>query len=98
VRPIERQPNFWMVVTITLSGIVIGQQADERFSVGVFLNAAFLKAVELLARLPVEVLAIHNEQAFFDVRVILSSVDALKEVSVLPLPSCARHNHFRHSA
>src|SRR5690606_32759298 len=50
-----------------LVGLVLGEQAtDKRFGVGVLLDAAFLEAVELLARLAVEVLAIDDEDAFGD--------------------------------
>jgi hypothetical protein len=48
--------------------VVLGQQAaDEGGGVGVFLDAAFLELVELLAGLAVEVLAVHDEEAFVDV-------------------------------
>lgn len=54
-----------------LIGVVIGEQAaHQRFGVGVFLHAAFLKLVEFLAGLPVEVFAIHHEQTFVDVGVV----------------------------
>ena len=67
--------------------VVLGKQAaDEGGGVGVFLDAAFLEAVELFARLAVEVLAVHDEDAFVMSSFSLSSVEALKEVSVLPLP------------
>ena len=67
--------------------VVLGQQAaDEGGGVGVFLDAAFLKAVELFPRLAVEVFAVHDEDAFVDVVVFLEQGEALKEVSVLPLP------------
>ena len=70
-----------------LVGVVVGKEAaDERGGIGVFLDAAFLEPVELLAGLAVEVLAVHDEEAFVDVGLSLSSVEALKEVSVLPLP------------
>jgi hypothetical protein len=70
-----------------LVGVVVGEEAaHEGGGVGVLLDAAFLEAVELLAGLAVEVLAVHDEEALLDVGVVLSSVEALKEVSVLPLP------------
>jgi hypothetical protein len=70
-----------------LVGVVVGEQAaDKRGGVGVFLDAAFLEAVELLAGLAVEVLAVDDEEALVDVGVVLEEVEALKEVRVLPLP------------
>ncbi len=45
---------------------------------GIFLDAAFLKSVEFLARLPVEVLAVHDEHAFFDVGVVLEQGGGLE--------------------
>jgi hypothetical protein len=76
-----------MVVTMTLSALVVGEQAaDEGGGVGVLLDAAFLEAVELLAGLAVEVLAVHDEEALVDGGLDLSSVEALKLVRVLPLP------------
>ena len=45
-----------------LVGVIVREQPPhESTGVGVFLDAPFLKAVELLAGLPVEILAIHNE-------------------------------------
>ena len=62
-----------------LVGVVVGEQAaDEGGGVGVFLDAAFLEFVELLARLPVEVLAVHDEQAFLDVGVVLEQRGGLE--------------------
>ena len=62
-----------------LVGVVVGEQpADEGFGVGVFLDAAFLEAVELLAGLPVEVFAVDDEEAFVDVRVVLEQRGGLE--------------------
>ena len=62
-----------------LVGVVVGEQAaHEGGGVGVFLDAAFLEAVELLARLAVEVLAVHDEEAFVDVRVVLEQGGGLE--------------------
>ena len=47
------------------------QPADEGGSVGVLLDAAFLEAVELLPRLPVEVLPVDHEDALVDMFVLL---------------------------
>ena len=62
-----------------LVGRVVGEEpADEGFGVGVLLDAAFLEPVELLAGLAVEVLAIDDEQALFDVRVGLEKRGGLE--------------------
>src|SRR5690606_2609164 len=48
-------------------GLVVGEQAaDERGGVGVGLDAAFLKAVELVARLAIEILAVHDVETLVD--------------------------------
>ncbi len=55
-----------------LVGVVVGKETtDEDSGVGVFLHAAFLEFVELLARLPVQVFAVHDEETFLDVGVVL---------------------------
>ena len=55
-----------------LVGVVLGEHAPhQRFGVGVFLHAAFLKAVEFLAGLAVEILAVHHEQHLFHIGVVL---------------------------
>ncbi|OPZ61164.1 MAG: hypothetical protein BWY88_00346 [Synergistetes bacterium ADurb.Bin520] len=52
--------------------VVLGEQPpDEGGGIGVFLDAALLEAVELLAGLAVEVLAVHDEEALLDVGVVL---------------------------
>ena len=62
-----------------LVGIVIRKKSShEGGGVGVFLDAALLESVELLAGLAVEVFAIHDEQAFFDVGVVLEQGGRLK--------------------
>ena len=61
-----------MVRDDDLVGIVVGKQStDQGVGVGVLLDAAFLEAVELFAGLAVEVFAVDDEQAFFDVGVVL---------------------------
>ena len=68
-----------MVRDDDLVGVVVGEQAaDEGAGVGVFLDAAFLEAVELLAGLAVEVLAVDDEEALFDVRVVLEERGGLE--------------------
>ena len=54
------------------------QAADEGGGVGVFLHASFLEAVELFARLAVEVLAVHDEDALVDVLVFLEQGGGLE--------------------
>ena len=62
-----------------LVGVVVGEQAaDEGGGVGVFLDAAFLELVELLAGLAVEVLAVHDEEALVDVGVVLEQRGGLE--------------------
>ena len=62
-----------------LVGVVVGEQAaDEGAGVGVFLDAAFLEPVELLAGLAVEVLAVDDEEALVDVGVVLEQRGGLE--------------------
>ena len=62
-----------------LVGVVLGKQAaDEGGGVGVFLNAAFLEAVELLPRLAVEVFAVHDEDALVNGIVFLQQRGGLE--------------------
>ena len=51
--------------------VIRKQAAHQRFGVGVFLDTAFLKSVEFFARLPVKVFAVHDEQAFGNVIIVL---------------------------
>ena len=52
-------------------GIVLGQQStNQRGGIGVFLDAAFLEADELLASPPIEILAVDDKGAFVDVVVL----------------------------
>jgi len=69
---IQREAEFLDGADDDLVGVVVREEtAHQSASIGIFLNAAFLEFVELLARLPVEVLAVDDEEAFFDVRVVL---------------------------
>src|SRR5680860_1077567 len=53
-----------------LVGVIVGDEAaDKRGGIGVFLDAAFLEAVELFAGLAVEVFAVDDEEALVDVGV-----------------------------
>ncbi len=54
------------------------QTAHEGGGVGIFLDAAFLEAVELLARLAIEVFAIHDKEAFLDVGIVLQQGGGLE--------------------
>ena len=66
---VQRQAELLDGADDDLVGGVVGEQAaDERAGVGVLLDAAFLEAVELLAGLAVEVLAVDDEEALFDGR------------------------------
>ncbi len=62
-----------------LVGVVLRQQAaHEGGGVGVFFDAAFLELVEFLARLAVEVFAIHDKDALVDVVVFLEQGGSLE--------------------
>ena len=54
------------------------QTADEAGGVGVFLHTAFLELVKLLAGLAVDVLAVHDEEAFLDVGIVLEQGGGLE--------------------
>ena len=67
--------------------IVLGKQtAHEGSGVGVLLNAAFLKLVEFLAGLAVEILTVNNKEAFVNVRVVLQERRSLKRREGLSAP------------
>ena len=69
---IQRQAELLDGGDDDLVGVVVGEQpAHQGLGVGVLLEAAFLEAVEFVARLAVEALAVDHEQAFLDVRVVL---------------------------
>lgn len=60
-------------------GVVVGYEAaDERGSVGVFLDATLLKAVELFAGLAVEIFTVDDKEAFVDVGVELEKRGGLE--------------------
>lgn len=70
-----------------LVAVIIRQQATHQgFGVGVFLDTPFLKAVEFLPRLAIQILAIHHEQTFFNVRVIFEQGGRLERGVRVPLP------------
>ncbi|SFE02466.1 hypothetical protein SAMN05428977_100513 [Nitrosomonas sp. Nm166] len=72
VAAVERQAELLDGGDDHLVGVVVGEQPPyKRFGIGVFFDALFLKFVEFFPRLPVEVFAVHHEQAFVDVRVVL---------------------------
>ncbi len=51
--------------------VVIGEKATHQCAgVRVFFDATLLESVELLAGLPVEILAVHDEDAFLDVWIV----------------------------
>ena len=59
--------------------IVVGlEAADKRLGVGVFLNAIFLKPVELLSGLAVQILAVNDEKAFVDALVVFEQCGGLE--------------------
>ncbi len=76
---VQRQAQLLDGADDHLVGGVLGQHAPhQRAGVGVLLHAARLEAVEFLAGLPVQVLAVHHEQAFGDVRVVLEQGGGLE--------------------
>ena len=65
-----------------LIGIIIREQPlHQGFCVGVLFDAVLLKAVELLPRLPVEVFAVNDKEAFIDIRVILEQAEVAVNLS-----------------
>ena len=75
----QRQPELLDGRDDDLVRVVVGQQAaDQRCGVGVFLDAAFLEAVELLAGLAVEVLAVDDEEALVDIWFVLEECGGLE--------------------
>ncbi|SCZ84437.1 hypothetical protein NSMM_160027 [Nitrosomonas mobilis] len=79
VGTIQRQAELLDGGDDDLVGIVVREQAAHQgLGVGVLLDTAFLELVEFLARLPVEVFAVHHEQAFVDVRVVLEQRGGLE--------------------
>ena len=67
---VEGEPQLLDGRDDDLVGVVVGPEtADKRRGVGVFLDAVFLKPVELIAGLAVEVLAVDDEEAFVNVLV-----------------------------
>ena len=61
-----------------VGGVLREQPADECFGVGVLFDAPFLEAIEFLARLAVQVFAVDDEEAFFDVRIRLQERGSLE--------------------
>ena len=62
-----------------LIGIIIREQPlHQAVGVGVLFDTVLLKPVELLPRLPVEVFAVNNKEAFVDIRVILEQGGCLE--------------------
>jgi len=69
---IQRQSQFLNGGDDDLVGVIIGQQAAyQRVGIGIFFDAIFLKFVELLAGLAVQVFAVYHKQAFVNGRIVL---------------------------
>src|SRR3546814_4178414 len=67
---VQRQAQLLDGADDDLVGGIVRQHAPhQRAGVGVLLHAAFLEAVELLAGLAIEILAVDHEQALLDGRV-----------------------------
>ncbi len=76
---IQRQAELLDGGDDDLVGIVVREQAAHQgFGVGVLFDTAFLELVEFLVCLPVEVFAVHHEQAFVDVRIVLEQGGGLE--------------------
>ena len=76
---IQRQAELLNGGDDDLVGVVLGKQAaDEGGGVGVFFDATILELVEFLARLAVEILAIHDEDALVDMLILLEQGGGLE--------------------
>ena len=76
---IEGKAQFLNGGDDNLVGVIVGKQAlHQRSRVGVGLNTAFLKAVELFTRLAVKVFAVNHKQTLFYVRVVFEQGGCLK--------------------
>ena len=79
VAGIEGKPQFLNGGDDDLVGVIIGKQPlHQRSRVGVGLNTAFLKAIELFPRLTVKVFAVNHKQTLFYVRVVFEQGGRLK--------------------
>lgn len=62
-----------------LVGIVLGKEtAHESAGIRVFLHAPLLEFIELLAGLSIEILTVHDKEAFFDVGIVLEESGCLE--------------------
>ena len=60
-------------------GIIVRQHpANQCFRIGVLLDAIFLKLIELLAGLTIQVFSIHDEQTFVDIRIVFHQGGSLE--------------------
>ena len=76
---IEGKPQFLNGGDDDLVGVIIGKQPlHQRSRVGVSLDTAFLKAIELFPRLTVKVFAVNHKQTLFYVRVVFEQGGRLK--------------------
>src|SRR3546814_2504890 len=76
---VQRQAQLLDGADDDLVGGIVRQHAPhQRAGVGVLLHAAFLEAVELLAGLAIEILAVDHEQALLDGRVGLEQGGGLE--------------------
>src|SRR3546814_9515449 len=81
---VQRQAQLLDGADDDLVGGIVRQHAPhQRAGVGVLLHAAFLEAVELLAGLAIEILAVDHEQALLDGRVGLRSEEHTSELQSL---------------
>ena len=76
---VQRQPELLDGADDDLVGPLARKHAaHQRAGVGVLLDAALLEAVELLAGLAIQILAVHHKQALFDGRVGLEQGGGLE--------------------
>lgn len=90
------KPQFLNGGDDDLVGVIIGKQPlHQRSRVGVGLDTALLKAIELFPRLTVKVFAVNHKQTLFYVRVVFEQCGRLERgqrfaaacgVQMYPLP------------
>ncbi|MPN39974.1 hypothetical protein SDC9_187509 [bioreactor metagenome] len=85
IAAVERKPQLLNRGNDDLVRIAIGKQPpDQCFRIGVLLDAAGLKFIELFTRLTVQILPVHHKQAFVDIRVALEQSGRLERGKRFP--------------
>ena len=88
-------------------GIIVRQHpSHQSFRIGVLLDAIFLKFVELLACLTIQIFSVHDKQTFVDVRIVFHQSRSLErserftatrrmpDIAVAAILMYAIHNRF----